>query len=68
MKKNIIIFIVLLFLLSGCTSPVKKDLIKYINNDIVKALEIEKEGVAEYKKLVAVDSYSFDELLNAMKK
>lgn len=62
MKKNLILIVLLIFMLCSCTSSIKKDLIVYINSDITKALEIQKESVTQYEKFISTSSYSFDEL------
>lgn len=56
--KRIILTIITLVLLTGCTDPVKEDLSNYISNEIQKTNTLEKEIIDEYEKNINTEYFS----------
>jgi hypothetical protein len=58
-------FILLIFL-SGCTSPVKDDLLDYINVKLPLITGLENEALNRFDDLVAKPDYTYEELYNLL--
>lgn len=62
----ILVLIFIVFFASGCTSPVKDDLISYINTKLPLVTHLEEEALTEYESIVTEENYSYQALYNSL--
>lgn len=62
MKKIIPIIILIIFFISGCTSPIKNELFEYVNVLIPSVSSLEDEALSKYENMINDDSLSSEEM------
>lgn len=59
--KVVVIGVMMMFLLTGCSDPVQEDLLTYVNEDLKDLADLENEAIAEYESVTGdnyVDDYT----------
>lgn len=68
MRKLVLIIIVLIItLLTGCTSPVRDDLSNYITTKLPPITHLEKSALEEYHQIITQEDLNYEDLFNSLK-
>lgn len=67
MKRLILTGLFIVFLLIGCTSPVKDDLFNYVNMELPSIIPMEEEALSEYENVISKNDYTYEELYETLK-
>ncbi|WP_425446145.1 hypothetical protein [Dethiothermospora halolimnae] len=68
MKKYIVIIFCVILLISGCSSPVKDDLLNYFNSQLPPIMELEEKAIEEYSSIISKEDYKYETLYNSLVK